>query len=87
MWQNPQFPVDLVTFTSEILNEKLHFLFSEGAKLQKWSFSPSSDGNNLLEFGDECVVKRNIFRLPISREIRRENFGFLTFLGVIERDQ
>ena len=25
MWSNPQFPVDLVTFTKEIINEKLHF--------------------------------------------------------------
>ena len=28
MWPNPQFPADLVTFTEEILNEKLHFLCS-----------------------------------------------------------
>ena len=28
MWPNPQFPVDLVTFTKEILNGKLHFLCS-----------------------------------------------------------
>ena len=28
MWPNPQFPADLVTFTEEILNEKLHFLSS-----------------------------------------------------------
>ena len=28
MWPNPQFPVDLVTFTEEILNGKLHFLRS-----------------------------------------------------------
>ena len=28
MWPNPQFPEDLVTFTKEILNRKLHFLCS-----------------------------------------------------------
>ena len=28
MWPNPQFPPDLVTFTGEILNGKLHFLCS-----------------------------------------------------------
>ena len=28
MWPNPQFPVDLVIFTEEILNGKLHFLYS-----------------------------------------------------------
>ena len=29
MWPNPQFPADLVTFTEEILNGKLHFLCSD----------------------------------------------------------
>ena len=28
MWPNPQFPVNLVTFTEKILNWKLHFLCS-----------------------------------------------------------
>ena len=28
MWPNPQFPADLVTFTEEIFNGKLHFLYS-----------------------------------------------------------
>ena len=28
MWQNPQFPEDLVTFTEEMLNGKLFFLGS-----------------------------------------------------------
>ena len=29
MCLSPQFPADLVTFTEEILNEKLHFLCSD----------------------------------------------------------
>ena len=29
MWPDPQSPADLVTFTEEILNGKLHFLCSE----------------------------------------------------------
>ena len=29
MWPNPQFPVDLVTFTEEILTGKLHFFCSD----------------------------------------------------------
>ena len=29
MWPNPQFPADLVTFTEESLNGKLHFLCSD----------------------------------------------------------
>ena len=31
MWLNPQFPADLVTFTEEGLNGKLHFVFSDNA--------------------------------------------------------
>ena len=31
MWPNPQFTADLVTFTEEIFNQKLHFLCSEGS--------------------------------------------------------
>ena len=34
MRTNPQFPADLVTFTEEILNQKLHFLRSVVATLQ-----------------------------------------------------
>ena len=33
MCPNLQFPADLVTFTKEILNEKLHFLCSENLRL------------------------------------------------------
>ena len=33
MWPNPQVRGYLVTFTKEILNEKLHFLCSEKAKM------------------------------------------------------
>ena len=38
MWPNPQFPADLVTFTEEILNGKLHFLCNDFClrKCQKW---------------------------------------------------
>ena len=38
MWPNPQFPADLVTFTEESFNGKLHFLCSE-----------SSDVSNFIE--------------------------------------
>ena len=32
MWPNPQIPVSLVTFTEEILTEKLHFQYSDSYK-------------------------------------------------------
>ena len=34
MWPNPQIPVDLVTLTEDIFDEKLHFLCS--SKRDKW---------------------------------------------------
>ena len=34
MWPNPQFHADLVTFTKEILNRKLHILCSDYAYLK-----------------------------------------------------
>ena len=36
MWLNPQFPADLVTFTEEILNGKLHFLCSGSTLSYQW---------------------------------------------------
>ena len=41
MWPNPPFPADLVKFTEEILDGKLHFLCSEknknaGIRHKKW---------------------------------------------------
>ena len=42
MWANPQFPADLVTFTEEILNGKLHFLYSDSSEHRLKSVSSSS---------------------------------------------
>ena len=36
MWPNPQFPADLVTFTEEILNGKLHFCAVQRSYLIQW---------------------------------------------------
>ena len=36
MWPNLQFSADLVTFTEEILNEKLHFLCSVSLRKGKY---------------------------------------------------
>ena len=40
-----QFPADLVTFTEEILNEKLHFLCSVSSSL-KWLHTPCTPKTN-----------------------------------------
>ena len=31
MWPNAQLPVDLFTFTEEMVNQKLHFKYNENA--------------------------------------------------------
>ena len=62
MWPNPQFPADLVTFTEEILNGKLHFFVqwkkntlvkceeSRLKKLTKRAYSKTLDeGRNYIE--------------------------------------
>ena len=48
MWLNPQFPADLVTFTEEILNGKLHFLCSVKVTIQPPTNPSPSDKTLLL---------------------------------------
>ena len=49
MQPNPQFPADLVTFTKEILNEKLHFFCAvKGYKLICVENSELLSANDLL---------------------------------------
>ena len=52
MWPNPQFPADLVTFTEEILNRKLHFLYSD----RKGSSHPFFEGYSIYFMGDYAVI-------------------------------
>ena len=49
MWPNPQFPAALVTFTEEILNGKLHFLYSEMNKNKNHSLNTQ---NSKLKFNN-----------------------------------
>ena len=39
MWPNPQETADLVTFTTEILNGKLHFLYSAKTEMVRYLLS------------------------------------------------
>ena len=49
MWLNPQIPADLVTFTEEILNRTLHFLFSEMV---------DSESDNIINTSEIKYLKR-----------------------------
>ena len=54
MWSNPQFPADLVTFTGETLNGKLHFLWS-GVSAFLHIFLKPNIANWTTDFA-ECTV-------------------------------
>ena len=43
MWPNPQFPADLVAFTEEMLNGKLHFLYNI------WYIFSAVEGNFFIQ--------------------------------------
>ena len=50
MWPNPQFPEDLVTFTGEILNGKVHFLCSEIVSVVKKNYAGSTWNESFRQF-------------------------------------
>ena len=69
MWPNPHFPADLVTFTEEILNRKLHFLCSvlsvRGNFFEKLIF------NGMLKFFSENgPISSNQSGYKLGREIQ-----------------
>ena len=55
MWPNPQFPGNLVTFTEEILNGKLHFLCS-GRSLKSVRFHKDYSPESFRKFIDFYYV-------------------------------
>ena len=48
MWPNPQFPEDLVTFTEEILDDKLYFLCNVYQKLHIHKSISQDMSNNIF---------------------------------------
>ena len=69
MWPNPQFPADLVTFTEEMLNEKLRFLWKESYWFRKILAS-----HVVIIFTNIFIIVVNIFfsnlELNISEAIK-----------------
>ena len=52
MWPNPQFAVDLVTFTGKILNRKLYLLRSDSGK--------SYGAAHLMNNSDKAMKKTDV---------------------------
>ena len=52
MWSNPQFPMDMVTFTEETLNGKLHFFYIETPLILS---SSKENARNLLWTIDSMI--------------------------------
>ena len=63
MWPNLQFRSDLVTFTKEILNEKLHFLCSD-ISLLRYKIHCSKPGRSEC---DQLILRRSLLRKDIQR--------------------
>ena len=57
MWPNPQQTEDLVTLTEEILNGKLHFLFSTESRLK---LDLTEIPNKILNFSHQFSAKEEI---------------------------
>ena len=57
MSPNPQFPVDLVTFTEEILNGKLHFLCSTSYADDTNPYSCAQDISSVISELQRIVKK------------------------------
>ena len=70
MWPNPQFPADLVTFTEEIFNEKLHFLCSERSK---------KDLKNAM---DAFNSPKNITTEPVLKHVMEKGKYYLALNSV-----
>ena len=71
MWPNPQFPADLVTFTEEILNRKLHFLWSVKFLIiffskVIWLFNIDYIGTNYVR----TLKARNFFSDKLEKEFK-----------------
>ena len=60
---NPTFPADLVTFTEEILNGKLHFLSSE-----HFTYRLVLSTNNLAKFPDSWLRLFDVLVKTFSRK-------------------
>ena len=67
MWPNPRFPADLVTFTQEILNGKLHF------------FAVSASIGASTMFGNG----KTIWYLGFSRSPRNKFIRQVFFLNIL----
>ena len=66
MWPNPQFPADLVTYTEEIFDGKLNFLWSffheEVAGLYQYSGCTIPETKQIKNKTKVIVIYRNVFR-------------------------
>ena len=73
MWPNPQFPADLITFTEELLNGKIHFLSSAICYLMHCSLFSAfrsflySDRIWTREFSFSVVLYRESGHIQISK--------------------
>ena len=81
MWPNPQFAVDLVTFTEEILNGNLHFLCSVSYDVESLFTSiPAKETINYIV--DRTYVKKKLSLCVKNQYLRKFCLSFVKQKGV-----
>ena len=73
MWPNPEKTADLVTFTEEILNEKLHFSSSAGSEITVWNLDTVGGATHSI-CNLRCKAPRKI--LVVVHDISHYDYHF-----------
>ena len=81
MWPNPQETADLVTFTEEILNGKLHFLCSDHSNTGSFFCNMLPKVNSAIHWNFICPMKSYSFFLSKVIELILRNFLALCTLN------
>ena len=74
-----EFPADLVTFTEEILNEKLHFLRSV-----YHDAIPSKEDNRRTDWYWECIVYQRYIKLKFSIPLLSALVGDALHISIVK---
>ena len=88
MWPNPPFPADLVTFTEEILNGKLHFLCSKTLIVKRSFWDKFQFGIRFYIFEKDLKFENLEFKaltLSLRKPLSYRNQSIDLFLKPMDR--
>ena len=84
MWSNPQFPVDLVTFTEDILNGKLQFLYSDSSAIFRQIFENQKMNMTWNETILNDIELRWIFNNVFSKDVKELQFQVFQIMCIMK---